>query len=345
MLIALFFLNLPIMSLESPLEQLEHPPTLSEQKAKLIPFVALLIALLAIGIGPIFVRFSIAEIGANATTFNRFWIAGVVFGIWNGVLALRQDTPEEALLESKQLYTPKTLVLLLLVGCFFASIQLFWALSLTQTTVASSVTILHGLRPLLTTLGGWILFKKHYDRKFLIGMIIAILGSIFIGYNDFSVSIHKLLGDLLAILSGLCSALELLIMEHLLTQFKTQTLMLWCCVIASLVMISVLAIVNQNFFPVSLQGWAAVIALALLSQVIGHGLIIYSLNYLSSGVVAVSMLLDPVISAIFAWVILREHITILNGILSCIVLFGIYVSLSSNNAVKINRPIAKVSNT
>lgn len=67
---------------------------------------------------------------------------------------------------------------------------------------------------------------------------------------------------------------------------------------------------------------------------IGHGLIIYSLNYVSSGVVAVTMLLDPVISAIFAWIILSEHITILNGLLSCIVLLGIYVSLSSNYAVK-----------
>jgi len=48
------------------------------------------------------------------------------------------------------------------------------------------------------------------------------------------------------------------------------------------------------------------------------------------------MLLDPVISALFSWVILSEHITILNGILSCIVLLGIYVSLSSNYAVKTN---------
>lgn len=48
------------------------------------------------------------------------------------------------------------------------------------------------------------------------------------------------------------------------------------------------------------------------------------------------MLLDPVISAIFAWIILSEHITILNGLLSCIVLLGIYVSLSSNYAVKTN---------
>lgn len=324
------------MPLESQLEQLEKPLLLAEQKARLIPYVALFIALLAIGLGPIFVRFSTAEIGANATTFNRFWIAGVIFGIWNGFSAMGQNAPEKVVGESKQLYTPKTLGLLLILGCLFAAIQLFWALSLTQTTVASSVTILHGLRPLLTTLGGWVLFRNRYDRKFLIGMVIAILGSIFIGFNDFSVSIHKLQGDLLAILSALCSTLELLIMEHLLTQFKTQTLMLWCCLIGSFIMISVLAIINQNFFPISLQGWAAVIALALLSQVIGHGLIIYSLNYVSSGVVAVTMLLDPVISAIFAWIILSEHITILNGLLSCIVLLGIYVSLSSNYAVKTN---------
>ena len=308
----------------------------AEQKTRLIPFLSLLIALLAIGLAPIFVRFSLAEIGATATVFNRFWIAAVIFGLWNGARAMRQNTfdDQDLVVESNQRYTLKTISVLVLVCVLFAAIQLLWAWSLTQTSVASSVTILHGLRPLLTTLGGWILFKNRYDSRFLIGMSVAIFSSILIGINDFSDSIYKLQGDLLSALSATFSALELLLMERLLTQFKTETLLFWCCIVGSSITLIVLAIMNKNLFPVSWQGWGAVISLALFSQVLGHGLITYSLNYLSSGVVAVTMLLDPITSALLAWAILSEKLSLLSGIFCCIVLAGIYISLSSKYAVK-----------
>ena len=279
-------------------------------------------------------KFSISEISPNATIFNRFWMASLVFAVGNGIRAIRQPLSDNSPNEQQKLYTPKNIGLLLLVGSLYAAIQLLWAWSLSRTTVASSVTILHGLRPLLTALGGWILYKNRYDSKFLMGMAIAIIGAILIGFNDFSDSINKLQGDLLSVFSAISSALELLIMEHLLTQFSAITLMFWCCTIGSFVTTITLIITGDQFFPVSWLGWGAVISLALVCQVIGQGLITYSLNYLSSGVVAVTMLLDPVISTLFAWTILSEQLNVLTGVFCCIVLLGIYLSLSSKYAVK-----------
>lgn len=165
-------------------------------------------------------------------------------------------------------------------------------------------------------------------------MIIAIAGAVLIGVNDFSDSIIKLEGDFFSVMSAFFSALELLIMEHLLTKFTTRTLMFWCCLIATLVTVIIVIIKGNYFFPISLNGWLAVIGLALFSQVIGQGLITYSLNYLSSGLVAIFMLIDPVLSAIFAWSILDESLSIVNIILCGIVLSGIYLTVSSQYAVK-----------
>ncbi len=319
--------------------QLQPDPIASDQKPLVPPFLLLIMALLAIGLAPTFVRFSIAEISPNATVFNRFWIAGLIFGVWQGVRTIRHqavdELPDELPAATEPLYSLKIVGMLLLMSSLYTAIQLLWAWSLTQTSVASSVTILHGLRPLLTTLGGWVLFKHRYDSKFLIGMAIAILGTILVGFSDYSDSVHKLQGDLLSVLSAICSALELLLMERLLVQFKTQTLMLWCCGVSALIMMVVVT-PSGTILPISSQGWVAVISLALLSQVIGHGLITYSLNYLSSGTIAIAMLLDPIISALFAWILLSEQISILNGAFCCIVLLGIAVSLSSQDAVKTN---------
>ncbi|MEA5498921.1 DMT family transporter [Limnoraphis robusta Tam1] len=314
--------------------QLKNLNQLSDKRTVFLPFAFLLTALFAIGLAPIFMKFSISEISPNTTIFNRFWMASLVFAVGNGIRAIRQHLSDNSPKEQQKLYTPKNIGLLLLVGSLYAAIQLLWAWSLSRTTVASSVTILHGLRPLLTALGGWILYKNRYDSKFLMGMAIAIIGAILIGFNDFSDSINKLQGDLLSVFSAISSALELLIMEHLITQFSAQTLMFWCCTIGSFVTTITLIITGDQFFPVSWLGWGAVISLALVCQVIGQGLITYSLNYLSSGVVAVTMLLDPVISALFAWTILSEQLNVLNGVFCCIVLLGIYLSLSSKYAVK-----------
>ncbi|MBI1240533.1 MAG: EamA family transporter [Nostoc sp. RI_552] len=314
--------------------KVENVDTSSYQRIIWLRFALLLVGLFAIGFAPILMKFSISEITPNATIFNRFWIASLVFGIWSTRQMICNNSSNDISSGQEKLYSPKTVGMILLAGSFLAGIQLMWAWSLSRTSVASSVTILHGLRPLLTALGGWILFKNRYDSKFLFGMIMASIGAVLIGFNDFSESIYKLQGDFLSVLSAIFSALELLIIERLLTQFTTQTLMFWFCAISSLITIIFLITTGDIFFPVSWRGWLAVIGLALVCQVIGQGLITYSLNYLSPAFVAVSMVIDPIISSLFAWMILNEKLTILTSIFCCIVLLGIYLSLSSQYAVK-----------
>lgn len=319
--------------------QLESLNQLSDKKLILVPFALLFIALIAVGLAPIFMKLSEGEISPNGTIFNRLWISSLVFGVWNGLPAINQRLSNNQQADEQNPYTIRVLGLLLLMGSFFTGKQLLWAWSLTQTSVVNSVIILHALIPLLTALGGWILFGNRPDNQFFLGMIIAIAGATLIGIDDLWGSFNKLQGDLFSVLSAILSAFYLLIMERLLTRFATKTLLLWCSTIGTVLMMTILVVALDNFFPMSWQGWFAVISLALVCQVIGQGLIAYSLNHLSSGVVAVTMLLDPILSAFFAWAILSEKLSVLNGISCCIVLLGIYLALSSRYAVK-SAPVA-----
>jgi drug/metabolite transporter (DMT)-like permease len=71
-----------------------------------------------------------------------------------------------------------------------------------------------------------------------------------------------------------------------------------------------------------------------VSQVLGQGLITYSLNRLSSGVVALSYLLEPVLSALAAWVLFAETLSVFNLAAFMVVILGIYMAISSQSAVK-----------
>lgn len=315
--------------------QLESLNSLSDKRPILSSFVLLFMAIIAIGFAPIFMKLSEGEISPNGTIFNRLWISSLVFGVWNGLSVINQRLSNNQQADEQNPYTIQILGLLLLMGSFFAGKQLLWAWSLTQTSVVNSTIILHALIPLLTAVGGWILFGRRPDRQFFLGMSMAIAGATFIGIHDLWDSINKLQGDIFSVMSAILSAGYLLIMEQLLSKFATKTLLLWCSTIGTVLTMTVLVVTLDNFFPMSWKGWFSVISLALVCQVIGQGLIAYALNQLSSGVVAVTMLLDPILSGFFAWAILSEKLSILNGISCCIVLLGIYLALSSPYAVKL----------
>ena len=63
---------------ENDLKKVEQLPTLSA-------LVLLFIALIALSLAAIFIRFSEMEISSNATVFNRLWIAMTIFGVGSGI--------------------------------------------------------------------------------------------------------------------------------------------------------------------------------------------------------------------------------------------------------------------
>lgn len=294
--------------------------------------VSLSAALLAVSFAAIFIRLSEREISPNATVFNRLWIATVVFAVWNGVAAARRRMSGNAP-EVRSGYTLGDVMLLTAVGIVSSASLGFWAWSLTQTNVANS-TVLRNLTPLFTTLGGWLLLGRRFDNRFLVGMTIALLGAVAIGIDDLQTAGDNLAGDIAALLSAMFYAGNLLIAEHLRTKFPATTILMWRCFIGSLLILPLVLLAGDRIFPYSWQGWLAVIALAVVCQAFGQGLLIHSLGSLSSGFVALFLLLEPVITAILAWMLFSESLSLFNWLAFGVVLAGIYLAKYSANADK-----------
>jgi drug/metabolite transporter (DMT)-like permease len=82
------------------------------------------------------------------------------------------------------------------------------------------------------------------------------------------------------------------------------------------------------------MGWFFIIFQALFCQVFGQALVAYSLSKLSSGVVAVTLLLEPVIASFFAWLIFNEKVSSFDAMTFVVILLGIYLAQSSQSAIK-----------
>jgi|GEM_PF-120017 len=302
-----------------------------------IAIASLFVGVGAISFGSIFMKLSEIELSPNATVFNRFWLASVVFLLWHGYKVIRQQFSLEKPGE-QQTYTSQDLCLLLGAGILWAATLVFLAWSLTQTSVAIS-SVLHNLAPIFTSLGVWLLFRQGFESQFLIGMVIALGGAIAIEFEELQIAIDEVHGGFAAIVSAVFLSGYLLIVEKLRTKFSPATIQLWICAIAALVILPILLFTQDQVFPSTVSGWLWVISLALICQVLGHGLLTYSLAKFSSVVVSLVHLLEPVFSGIFALVIFSEKLTFSNWLSFAVVLMGLYLAISSQAAV--NLPFQK----
>ncbi|MFB2881636.1 DMT family transporter [Floridanema aerugineum] len=300
-----------------------------------LALVSLFIGIVGISFAAIFIKLSESELSPYATIFNRLWISTASLGLVNGIQGIRRRYAPDQVEESPKNSGDFTKYIWLFVGygTFFAASQIFWAWSITQTSVAVS-TVLHNLTPLFTCLLAWLLFGKHFDNKFIFGMVIALSGVVVIEFEDLQLATGKVQGDLAAVVSAILVAGYLLIVERLRTKFSANKILMWGSAIATLATIPILWLTQERIFPYSWKGWLFVIGLALVCQIIGQGLIVYSQNMLSSGFIAIAFLLDPVITSLQAWVIFSERLSVSCWIAFAVVLLGIYFAQLSKSAVK-----------
>jgi drug/metabolite transporter (DMT)-like permease len=333
----------------------EKPAILQKLPATpvLISLAALFFALIPISLAPALTKLSEHEIGPNAVAFHRSWIAAVVFAVLSAREAVRDssacasgdrkaasdvmlpETIADKSLDSKgkQPMTKKEVGLLLVTGTAATASLLLWTWSLSETGVAN-VALLSNLNPIFVGLAGYFLFGQKFDRRFVIGLVLAIAGAVAFELSEAQFSADQLQGDALAFISAVFIATYLILIEKLQGRFSTSTIMMWRCGITTAFLLPLLPFIEDRLLPQTQNGWLLIIFQALFCQVLGQGLLAYSLSKLSSGVVAITLLLEPIIASIFAWFIFGEQITLADWICFVVVLGGVYLAQSSKAAVK-----------
>ena len=291
---------------------------------------SLAIAIFALSSSPILTRITEHDMGPYGTIFNRFWIASLALGLgkvikllWDkhsGRLSTTDNTDNKA-------YTVKDFLSLFLVASLDSICLVTWAWSLTKTSVANS-NLLHNTTPIFAAVGGWLLLSQSFNRRFLIGMLLALGGTFLIGFNDFHIDRETLIGDSVALLSALFYAATLLVTENLRVKFDTSTILLWLYTLGGLLLLPLTLLFEDRLFPASFSSWSAVIGLGLCGSIIGLGALFYSLKQFSSSFVSLILLLEPMIAAVLAWLIFAEKLSWLNGLTFIIVLSGIYLAKS-----------------
>jgi drug/metabolite transporter (DMT)-like permease len=189
------------------------------------------------------------------------------------------------------------LILALHFTCWIASIQL--------TTVASSL-LLMSAQPLWAALLGLLFLREAVPRRGAAGMLLALLGIAAIAWSDRSHGATNLLGDSLALLSGLAAAGYLTVGRHLRLRLPLATYLLSVYGASALFLGLGALLSGVPFTGYDGRTWAMLGLLALFPSALGHSLVNYALRHMESYRVSLSILVEPVVSSILAALLFAE---------------------------------------
>jgi len=275
---------------------------------------ALLVGATCIALSPIFVRLS--EAGPTATAFWRVALAVPV--LWAVLLA----APRSAATPGRG----APWALLAAAGVAFAGDLGFWHASIQLTSVANS-TLLANLASIFVTLAAWLFLRQRPSGLFLAGLVTALAGVFTLVRASVELSPTALAGDALGVLTAMFYAAYLLAVKALRDRKRsTLEVMAVTSTITAAILLPVALASGEAMLPRSASGWAVLAGLAIVSHAAGQGLIAFALAHLPAAFSSVSLLFQPVMAALFAWMILAEPLAPLQVLGGCIVLAGIYLA-------------------
>lgn len=279
-----------------------------------LAFLALLGGAAAIGFAPIFVRLS--DVSPAASAFWRMALAAPLLWAW----ALAADRSRSAPHETEaRTGSPGAA---LLAGGFFACDLAAWHIAIAWTSVANA-TLEANVAPVFVTLGAWLLWRQRPSRLFLGALALTLCGALLLIGPNARIGDRAFTGDLLGLLTAVFYAGYMLSLKRAAMQMPTARVMMISTTMSTAVLLPWALATSDQFLPAGLQGWAVLAGMALLAQVGGQSLIAFALAHLPAALSSTGLILQPVLSMLFAWVLLGEGMVPLQMLGAAIVLLGI----------------------
>jgi len=279
------------------------------------PYIALVWGVAGVSTGAIFVR--LADAPPLVTAAYRLGLASLILvplAIWKAGDEIRRLNRSDIQFAA-------------LSGVFLALHFAAWITSLHYTSVANSVILVNTI-PLWVGILAPFVTGERLARKTLWGVVISVVGAVIIGAGDFALEKEALFGDGLALVGGMCAAGYILLGRNLRKRCSLLAYIALCYGFAALILWVIVIICGFPITGFSHTTVAAFWGMALFSQVIGHSTYNWALGYLSAGMVAVSLLGEPVVSTILAYYLFDEGLTMFKIVGGICILSAIYLAAS-----------------
>jgi drug/metabolite transporter (DMT)-like permease len=252
----------------------------------------LLVGNVALAFGPWLVR--LADTGAVAT------------GLWRLVLAV----PFLFLVArtvGQPLHKPsRALVVIIAVAAFFYALDLAaWNAGIRMTKLGNATLFGNSGSFVFAIYGLWLAQRAPSSRQ-AVALFLAAAGSGLLMSGSYELSPRNFAGDLLTLVAGLLYGGYLVFVERARTQLQPMPLLILATLFAIPVLLLISLGLGERIIP---HDWTPLLIFAISSQVIGQGLLVYSIGTLPPLVVGLALLTQPAVAATVGWLAYGEGLS------------------------------------
>ncbi len=269
---------------------------------KVRPYFTLIVAQIAVGSAAIFARFALTGAGPLAVSASRLTIAAVAL---LALAAIRRPRERTALFRRDRL-------IFALAGLALAIHFAAWIWSLQYTSVAIS-TLLVATTPIWTA--AYDAFARGLRLSALAFLSFGAAAAGLVMVVGFSIAPppvprHGVLGAALAVTGAIGIAAYFILIREIRASFGTRAIVTQTYTWAAVVLIAAAAAAHQAPPPLSnTAAWGGILAMALISQLLGHTAMNSALRWFSASAVAFSTLVEPIVAALLALAIFGERLS------------------------------------
>lgn len=217
----------------------------------------------------------------------------------------------------------------LLSGLFLGLHFAVWITSLSYTSITRSV-VLVTTSPIFVGLISHFLLKERVSPRLGLGIAVTILGGIIVSAGGSSTGKESLWGDFLALAGAVMMAFYLLLGRKLRQRLSLLAYVFLVYTTAALLLVFLGLLRGLPFTGYPPRTYFLFFLLAFIPTIIGHSSFNWSLKYLPTPVVSISILGEPVGTSFLAYFLLKEVPTFPEVLGGTLILIGIYVALGGD---------------
>ncbi len=247
-------------------------------------FPALLLGSSLLAVGPWLVR--LADVGPVAAGFWRLALA-LPF-----LLVIARVTKHPVHWPGRGLAA-----LIALAGFFFAADLAAWHVGIHMTKLGNA-TLFGNVSSF--AFAAWGLWLARSWPTLLQGsaLVLAAIGAALLMGSSADLSLRNFHGDLLSLCAGILYAGYLIAVQRARGKLAPLPLLFLASAFGAALLLPLSVLLGERIIP---DNWTFVLILALSSQVVGQGLLVYALGSLSPLIVGLTLLTQPAISALVGW--------------------------------------------
>ena len=246
-------------------------------------FVALIGGNVALALGPWLVR--LADTGPVSAGFWRLFLPIPLIALF----AWRE--------RARHGIDRRIALLAIMAGVFFALDLASWHLGIERTRLGNA-TLFGNAGSVILMVWGLIALRRAPTRREGLGIAAALAGAAILLGRSLEISTQSALGDLFCLFAGICYAFYLLPAQKARAKVGQWSVLLLVCMTAAPLLLLVALVMGEPVWPTD---WTPVVALAISSQIVGQGLLVYSLGHFSALIIGLALLTQPAIAAAVGW--------------------------------------------